>query len=371
MPARMHPMLDLEAWDAANDDASLVIADGPSVTIQVHGSMLVVTDGPKGNMRKREYPRVPRKIKRLIILSRHGYVSLNAMDWLASCGIAWTAMSREGQSPRTLGTSGGYVNPIYMRKQAMCAPGGPLATTGVKIWRHLIVRKLEGQAVNAETFLADRDAAAFIRAQIPLVESSRSVDVIRGLEGAAADRYWDCWRDTSVGWQSPKPRQPHWLEYPSRRTLRRTYESNRGATDPVNAALNFAYKIAETECTLACYAAALSPSMGIGHVDRANSADARDSFALDLIEVMRPIVDRIVHRITSKSMNKNWYRENGEGMVQCCAPLTHRIAADVYGEGQHIYRALFGVTALLDNARRPSRKVRLTVAVPGLTATEL
>ena len=350
---KKHPMLDVSAWQEANRDESLIIADGKSVTLQVHGGMLVINDGPMGDARKRSFARVPRTVKHVAIFDRHGYVSLDAMAWLADCEVTWAVIDRQGRLPRTLATSGGYVNPLYMRRQAMCAPGMPAAFTGVQIVRGLIETKLEGQAHNAEYALHDAQTAGFIRAQIPHVLKARSVGKIMGYEGTAADAYWDAWRGMVIDFKRPGPRQPHWIVFPSRRTLRRSWESNRGATDPVNAMLNFGYKVAEVECTLACYGAALSPAMGMMHVDRAG----RDSFALDLIEVMRPIVDRIVIDILARPLDKRWFREDTQGMVQCCAPLTHKLYSEVHRNNYQVTRALFGITGLLDSSKRISAKL--------------
>lgn len=343
-----HPMLDLAAWDAANADRSLVIADGKSATVNAYGGLLVINDGPMGQARKRELARVPRTVKHLAILTGHGYVSLDAMRWLSDTDVTWSVIDRSGRAPRTLATSGGYVNPHYMRQQALCAPGMPHAFTGVRIMRHLITEKLEGQAHNAEYVLGLADVAKEIRAAIPRVEAARSIETIMGHEGNAADTYWDAWRDLPTLWMRPIPRQRHWLRYPSRRTLRRTWETNRGATDPINAMLNFGYHCAETQCTIACYCHALSPGIGIGHVTRGG----RESFALDLIEIMRPRVDAIVLGIMSEALNPKWFREGKDGIVTINAPLTHRIYAEVYTQAIEITKTLFKVVTLLDGPKR-------------------
>jgi len=344
-------MLDRDAWDQANGDPSLIIADGPSVTVQVHGSMLVIKDGPLNNTRERAIARVPRIVKHVAILTAHGYVSLQAMRWMDDCEITWAIVDRSGQFPNTLGVSGAYVNPMYLRQQAMCAPGMPAWFTGVKIMRRLIERKIEGQAWNVETVLGLAETAKTIREMIPKVQAARSTETIRGYEGNAADTYWDAWKGLPVVWKRPVPSQPHWIRFPSRRTLRRSWETNRGATDPINAALNFGYKCAETECTLAALAASLSPAMGIGHVDR----PGRDSFALDLIEPMRPRVDRIILEIMSEPLDKRWFKESREGIVTVCSPLTHRILASVHMEAMYIIQDTLAVTELLNGTRKYSR----------------
>jgi len=350
MQTETHPMLDLAAWDAANGDTGLVIADGKTVALNVYDGMLVIKDGPMGAARERRFARVPRTVKHVVILSGHGYISIDAMRWLEDCEVTYAVIDRSGQSPSVLATSARYVNPINMRRQAMCGPGMPAAATGTKIFRHLLSVKLEGQARNAERILRDDVAAKAIRGQLDGLAVARDVTALMGYEGGAADAYWQAWAGMPIAWLR-QPTKPHWLTFPMRKSLRRNWETNRGATDPVNALLNFAYKCAETECILACYACALSPDMGIGHVDRAG----RSSFALDLIEVMRPECDAIVAGILAERLDKRMFREDREGCVSVCAPLTHRVAAEVHSARNAITKALFTVLPLLDSPQ--SRRV--------------
>jgi CRISP-associated protein Cas1 len=353
---KTHPMLDLAAWVESNGDPSLLIADGHNVTVNVRGGshgdkggpveggVLLITDGPMGNKRERTIARVPRTIKTLAILTNHGYVSLDAMKWLNECEITWFIVDGSGPSPQTLATSGKPVNPIYMRRQALCGPGMPAAMTGTKIMARLITAKLEGQAYNCERILRDTETAKLILAQIDKVAVAPDVTHIMGHEGVAGRKYWTAWRGLALAWITP-PLQAHWRVFPSRDNLLRDWSTNRNATDPVNAMLNFAYKCAETECTLACYAYALSPTMGVGHVDRAG----RDSFSLDLIEVMRPLCDRVILGILAEKLDDRWFSENRQGIVSCRAPLTHRILAEVHAEAIEIIKALVTVIPLLNS----------------------
>jgi CRISPR-associated endonuclease Cas1 len=221
----------------------------------------------------------------------------------------------------------------------------PAANTGVKIMRFLLTRKLEGQADNAERILRDNATAKFILEQTDKLAVAKDVNTLMGYEGEAAKRYWAAWGDLPVIWNGPKPLQSHWLAFPKRATLRRDYADNRNATDPINAMLNFGYACAESECTLAAYAAALDPAMGIGHVDE----PGRNSFALDLIEVLRPFVDAIILGIMAEKLDRDHYAENKVGVVSCRVPLTHRIASEVHAAAIEVTKALFTVLPLLDS----------------------
>lgn len=94
-----------------------------------------------------------------------------------------------------------------------------------------------------------------------------------GLEGSAGRRYWGGVRLLLTGRAEFEGRE------------------HRGATDPVNAALNYGYGILYSQIWGAVLNAGLEPFAGFLHVDR----PGKPSLVLDLIEEFRqPIVDRTV-----------------------------------------------------------------------------
>jgi hypothetical protein len=97
----------------------------------------------------------------------------------------------------------------------------------------------------------------------------------------------------------------------------------RHATDPVNALLNYSYRLLEAEGVLAARALGLDPSLGILHAN-----GRRPSFCLDLIEAVRPHVDRHVLRLL-RTTRLRWrnFDEDARGVVRVVAPLTHQLAA--------------------------------------------
>jgi hypothetical protein len=88
------------------------------------------------------------------------------------------------------------------------------------------------------------------------------------------------------------------------------------------AVLNYAYKLAEIEAGLAAMRIGLDPAIGILHADVAG----RPSFACDLMEAVRPVVDAYVLDILSGPLRKREFTEDARGVVRCLAPITHRLA---------------------------------------------
>jgi CRISPR-associated protein Cas1 len=110
-----------------------------------------------------------------------------------------------------------------------------------------------------------------------LAEGHDRLDPIRaqllGIEGRAAKKYWAGVRlAVAVG-----------EDWPGRK--------GRGASDPLNAALNYGYGILYGQVERAIVLAGLDPYAGFVHVDR----PGKPSLVLDLIEAFRqPVVDRAI-----------------------------------------------------------------------------
>jgi CRISPR-associated endonuclease Cas1 len=175
---------------------------------------------------------------------------------------------------------------------------------GVKIARMLISRKLRGQfntlnwlADHGLPILADRDTQ---RQRVRTATSRLQrvctwVDNVPDIEGAVlAERdgagiYWSALSGIPLKWTPNAGRKvpEHWLCTQPRESYR---TGNRfGATDPANALLNYGYALLEAETRIACLNSGLHPGIGIFHADH----DARASFVYDLMEPIRPVVDRL------------------------------------------------------------------------------
>lgn len=124
-----------------------------------------------------------------------------------------------------------------------------------------------------------RDAAARIQAHADELKAlpGESIEPVRdrllSVEGRAADVYWRAVRlavAVPADWEG---------------------RTGRGATDPVNSALNYGYGILYAQIERAIVLAGLDPYAGFIHADR----PGKPSLVLDLIEEFRaPVVDRTI-----------------------------------------------------------------------------
>lgn len=155
-----------------------------------------------------------------------------------------------------------------------------------------------------------------------------NVDEARQTEAVAANLYWSAWTgrpETAVHFATrDEARVPdHWLRFDTRRSVLASANANRKAERPVNAILNFSYRLAEIGCTGAALIVGLDPGLGIAHLD----AKARDSMALDLIEVVRPSIEQFVlDLILDRRFRRRDFVERADGHCRLLAPLTHELA---------------------------------------------
>jgi CRISPR-associated protein Cas1 len=138
-------------------------------------------------------------------------------------------------------------------------------------------------------------AAEVLDHQIELEEFARRPEIVSGqkvtiddwrfellsIEGRAAQRYWN-----AVGKVLPES-----CAWPGRQ--------GRGATDPVNSALNYGYGVLYGQVERALVLAGLDPYAGFMHVDR----PGKPSLTLDFIEEFRQaVVDRTIFGLVNKGV---------------------------------------------------------------------
>lgn len=140
--------------------------------------------------------------------------------------------------------------------------------------------------------------SAQLAAALPLIEQCDDLDQLRGLEGEAAQRYFDCF--------DPLILQQHDdFSFAGR--------SRRPPLDNTNALLSFAYSLLASDCTAALQSVGLDPYVGFLHRAR----PGRRSLALDLMEELRTVyADRFVLScINQKIMTPKHFQKQENGAV--------------------------------------------------------
>jgi hypothetical protein len=184
------------------------------------------------------------------------------------------------------------------------------------------------------------------------------VVALRAVESQGATAYWSAWHGVPVPFpKSDLPRVPdHWRIFGSRRS--QLSGSPRLAINPPNAMLNYLYAVLESESRLAAVALGLDPGLGLLHVD----LEARDSFACDLMEAIRPHIDGYVLDWLTRDvpLRRAWFHEEPNGncrlmasfvtLLSETAPLWARAVAPI---AERVAQMLWST------ARKPSRDAQL------------
>jgi CRISPR-associated protein Cas1 len=124
------------------------------------------------------------------------------------------------------------------------------------------------------------DAEAEVARILEQISAAGSLDILRGLEGAAAAGFL----------------RGYCTLFPP--ALAFVGRNRRPPRDPVNAALSLAYTLLHAEAVRAAWVAGLDPFVGFLHAPLAG----RESLACDLVELCRPMADRWVWRLFAERL---------------------------------------------------------------------
>jgi CRISPR-associated endonuclease Cas1 len=302
-------------------DPSILVLDGYGLRVTVERGQLQLADGFGAHRRTRTLTRAERTVRRIVILGQSGHLTLEALHWCSAIGLQVLHVDAHGRTSPLTSTAG--ANDARLRRAQACAADKPI---GLAITRSLLHAKLDGHATILSTNLQLPDQAAAIHAYAETLSSASSAARCREIEAAAAIIYFNAWtsRVTAQFAKADQPAVPaHWLAFSIRRSPLDAGRSPRKAADPINALLNYAYALGEAECILALRAVGLDPGMGILHADKPH----RDSLALDLLEPLRPVIERdVLEMLSTRHLRKRDFHETPEGNCRLLAPLTHELA---------------------------------------------
>jgi CRISPR-associated endonuclease Cas1 len=311
--------------------------------IRVDRGHLVVTGGVGRDRYEGRFARPGSSLRRLVVISRTGYFSLASLAWLADVGISLVCL--DPTDGRLLAASAGFGldDPRLRRAQAL-AWGTP---TGMAIARHLLELKLAGQAQVAARLPSGAEAIEVIQRAQARLASCTSPAELMVVEAAAASAYWSAWSSVVVPWvRKDLSRIPsHWLTVGPRSSP--ITGSPRLAVTPIHSLLNLLFSVAEAESRLACLACGLDSGVPVLH----SLARARDSLALDALEVVRPLVESwVLDLLESSVFSAGDFHEDRRGSVRVLAPLSHRLAETGPLWAARLGPVVEGITAALADA---------------------
>lgn len=249
-------------------------------------------DGENVVVRKNEQEaaRVPLHNLEGIVTMGYTGASPALMGACAERGVALSFLTASGRFlARVSGTQQGS---ILLRKEQYRISDSEQRSNGIA--RGIVAAKLYNSAWILQRAVRDhapqldgvrlRETAQALAAAARQAAQAETLEVLRGVEGEGAQRYFSCF-DAMI------------LQQKSDFSF--TVRSRRPPLDAVNALLSFAYTLLAHDCTAALECVGLDPCAGFLHRDR----PGRTSLALDLMEELRAVLaDRLVLSLINKRM---------------------------------------------------------------------
>jgi CRISPR-associated protein Cas1 len=371
---------DQDAAFAKRDlSGGVAVVDGMGVSVLVRLGHLAISDGLGETRRERRFPRAAppeQRLRTLVVTSQHGMVSLDALAWCRATGVevvgiddwegepTWATLPtgpRDGRITRALALAGATgTHPLGL------AIGSYLLASKVRSQAGLLRRRLTppphggGPGRGVPTWeLLDELAGA--------IEAAPSIDDMRLLEAQAAALYFGAW-SKALGTAprfAPRDRDrvpASWASFDGRRSAFGAGRSNRRATHPTNAVLNYLNALVRARATTACHILGLSPELAVVHADMAR----RDSLACDLQEPVRAAVEEhVLDLFEARTFRRADFLEGPDGEVRLGMGLRQELAATSTRWGALVAPVAEHVRGMLAQAVRvggTSRLVALGVA---------
>lgn len=317
-PEDVADRLDAVAATFGCSHAEVAVVDGFGVRVVVESGHLELHDGLAEHRRLRRIAKVDAPRRLVVGGGAEGIVTFDALRWCTKNALPVAILGTDGAA--LAAGPPGRDDARLLRAQALAL----YTEAGVEITKYLIATKLRGQARVLASRLDEHDPASTLIELENAVDGAGSIEEVRQLEAVGANVYWAGWERTVevVFARRDVPRIPeHWRRFNGRRSSVNP-GSPRSATDCAGAVLNYSYRLAEIEATVALRRMGLSESLGVLHADTAG----RPSFSCDVMEAVRARVDEHVLDICSGPLRKRTFSEDARGVVRCMAPLTHQLA---------------------------------------------
>jgi CRISP-associated protein Cas1 len=268
--------------------------------------------------------------ERIILLDCSGSITFDVISWLAEQNIPLIQIDWKGDIICLGGTSAYSANPERVRWQ--------IETFSDKIRRiefskSIITKKIEASILTLEKSIprSDKWELAMEAAYSGLgrldENCPRSALEIMALEANCAAAYFRSWVGISINWRGTKrrPIPESWRRIESRSSPFQM-TGNHKAAHPVNAMLNYAYAVLESQIRIKAISEGYDPTLGILHHGR----DKSSKFVFDLMEPERPRVDqRILEFVKSNVFDPADFTIRSDGVCRLNPELARTVAKAV------------------------------------------
>ena len=316
---------------ADKDTSDNLVVNGSYCSIKVENNALVVQPGKlcEQSREPKIYYRGKVPFERLVILSRHGNISLDVLHWLRDQNVSLLVLDWKGDVILSSYPEPAS-NPVLRRLQYTLS-AEKCTRIACAIIRRKIISQLE--IVKRHPELNDRERVIDLLycGTIELKDPDwrfQDVEYLRMYEARLAKSYFQSFEGLPIKWYrtDQKVIPSHWKIVTCRTSDISPNGNARKAINPFHSVLNYSYGVAESQLLGYILAAGLDPSCGVLHADN----NYRDSLLWDLIEPHRAEVDAKVLDFFSKiSLRKGDVAMLPTGEISINPELSRHIVASV------------------------------------------
>ena len=323
-----------------------LILAGHGVSLRVEAGTLLVRNGfthyPQKQETHRYFKADPNLPPRIIMLDGSGSITFDVLTWLNEQKVPLIKIDWTGNAVIVVSGDSFAANRERVAWQAETRSN---RRKRMEFCNALIAKKIEGCVVTMETSLRRSPAweAAIQRAHADLTrlanDPPQTVDELRMLEAHSASAYFRAWRATSLVWRaSSRHSIPDEWRTIGQRASRLQLTGNRSAAHPINAILNYAYAVLQSDVQIKAVADGYDPMLGIMHYER----DGSRAFVFDMMEPERPKVDRaVLDFVRTEALHPVDFTIRNDGVVRLNPELARKVAAITGSREQHGMRASF------------------------------
>jgi CRISPR-associated protein Cas1 len=284
---------------------SLILA-GHGISLRIEGGSLAIRGGFTHYPQKQETSHFFRGAldlpERIILLDCSGSISFDVISWLAEQNIPLIQINWKGEIICLSGTSAYSANPEHVRWQ--------IETFSDKSNRIEFCRSIIGQKIEASILTLEKSIPRSEKWELAMrvaysvlgrldENCPQSPLEIMALEANSAAAYFRAWGGIPINWRGTRRRPiPESWRQIGPRSSPFQLTGNHNAAHPVNAMLNYAYAVLESQIRIKAISAGYDPTLGIMHHGR----DRSSKFVFDLMEPERPRVDRRILEFVKSSI---------------------------------------------------------------------
>jgi CRISP-associated protein Cas1 len=287
------PISKMYGRGAVRERRPLVLT-GHGVRLKIERGALFIQNGftyyPQKRQEFRLFPGDWRLPSQIILIESSGSLSLHVIKWLNQQSVPLVVLNWQGEIVSVIGDPQTVADPVLVKAQRAALE----SEKGLEFSIELIREKITASQETLKTLPNEYGWSETVH-RLDLIKKSlkhRATDFtqLRMLEALAAQMYFAAWRKIPLNWKEDRKRPipDDWRFFTQRESM--IGAQNRHATHPMNAMLNYVYRVLETQVKIATVVAGLDPTIGYLHTCRPR----RMALVYDLMEPLRPKIDRLV-----------------------------------------------------------------------------